>query len=154
MTTADHEHHESHTLGHLFMGLLAIVLAAIAAYLWLTDPAGTIQLPLAGSASSPAPVAAVPLDRPVQTTPPTVVERNTPPKLDTTAPPLSMITPPAAPPAQMAPPPVAPVPTATATAAPAQRAAPPSDSYSNGQVAQDAAAVGMTARVRPAQPGQ
>ena len=150
MTTADHEHRESHTLGHLFMGLVAIILAAIAAYLWLTDPAATLRLPLAGSPSSSEPVAAVPLDRPVQTTPPTVIERNIAPKLDSAASPPTVVTPPTAPAAQMAPPPVASAP----AAAPAPRATTPADDYSNGQVAQDAAAVGMTARVRPAQPGQ
>lgn len=126
MSTAGEEHHRSHTAGNLFMGLLAAALALTAAYLWLSDGTRPWRFTLPAPASPPAAAAAIapPVNQSVATTraPPT---------------PARAI----APVAPAAAPTTAPVPaSADQTAAVAA------------QVAADAAAVGMTSRVRPSDP--
>jgi len=125
MSTAGEEHHRSHTAGNLFMGLLAAALALTAAYLWLSDGTRPWRFTLPAPASPPAAAAiALPVNQSVATT---------------RAPPTSARA--IAPVAPAAAPTTAPVPaSADQTAAVAA------------QVAADAAAVGMTSRVRPSDP--
>jgi hypothetical protein len=129
MSTADREHHHPHgaSFGHIVLGLVAGALALIAAYLWLTDGAAPVAISITSTSPAPSsvPVAAAPLDRPAAT---------------------SVASPP--PHAQIQ----AVAPTPTPIAAETVQDAPPQNGALDPQVAADAAAVGMTARVRPAEP--
>ena len=125
MSTAGEEHHRSHTAGNLFMGVLAAALALTAAYLWLSDGTRPWRFtPPAPASPTAAAAIAPPVNQSVATT---------------RAPPTSARA--IAPVAPAAAPTTAPVPaSADQTAAVAA------------QVAADAAAVGMTSRVRPSDP--
>lgn len=120
MATVHQEHQPVLTPGHIFLGLLAAALALAAAYLWLTDE----------SAPLPAPVA-----------PPAAVSRQPPPTLTPTPKVVARAARPSRP-AELA---TLPPPAPAAAAAPVPSQAAPTDP----QVAADAAAVGMTTRVRP-----
>jgi hypothetical protein len=127
MSTAGEEHHRSHGAGHVILGLFALALAATAAYLWLSD--GNRSWPMLlkpampSSAAEIAPAAPQTAALPARAVLPRTVQRLQPQ-------------------AQ------APAP------APAAEAASPVDPSGpvDAQVAADAAAVGMTSRVRPSQP--
>jgi len=126
MATAGEERRRSLSAGHIFMGLVAVALGLTAAYLWLTDgnPSRPFHL------QSPAPPAAVAAIMPAKD-PAVVVSRPTP---------------------------AAPKPVPQAAPQPAVASAPetaPADQTGavDPQVAADAAAVGMTVRVRPSDPG-
>jgi hypothetical protein len=157
MSTAGEEHHPRHSAGQVFMALVAGALALIAAYLWLTDGAAPVPLPAALAPAEPAaapvsapPVVAGPAAAPVSA-PPVVAGPVDPPVVQAEAshplqPPARTLTPSPT----LAPPTVAPPPPRFA---PVQDD-PPQAAPIDPQVAADAAAVGMTARVRPADPAQ
>ena len=127
MSTAGEEHHRSQTARHIVMGLAAGALALTAAYLWLSDGNKPWRFTLRPPAPSPAAAAAVapPADHSV------VMVRPTP----APARPIRQAEQPA-------------LDAAESASAPVDQAV-----SVDAQVAADAAAVGMTARVRPS-PGQ
>jgi hypothetical protein len=142
MSTAGEEHHRSdHTATHIVMGLVAGALVLAAAYLWLSDGSGpggfTLKLPTLKFPTLQVPTL----------------------KLPTLAPAAAKVAIPAVRPVVMAQPTPAPIRSI-------RRAKPPVSDAAEGapapvdrtvsidaQVAADAAAVGMTTRVRPS-PGQ
>lgn len=184
MSIAGEEHHSPNTFGHVFAVLIAGALALTAAYLWLTDGPTTVALPVSVTptptplatnsiAPAPAPVLAptpipaaaptlapepeaapqaalAPEPTPGPTVAPIVVSPVEPPVVQIkrslpVRPPVRTIARPQ--------PPLAPPPLASTTSNDRVIQTSPVDP----QVAADAAAVGMTSRVRPAEsahPGQ
>lgn len=122
MSTAGEEHHRSRSAGHIVMGLVAGVLALIAVYLWLTDGSRPWLAALKPSAPSPAAVAATP---PADHS--SVALRR-----------------PAAPSES-----AKPVPAPGSVAATPDAASLAQTGTTDSQVAADAAAAGMTSRLRP-----
>ncbi|HVY35080.1 MAG TPA: hypothetical protein VG960_11750 [Caulobacteraceae bacterium] len=141
MSAASEDHRHSHTTSHVFMALVAAILAAVAAYLWLTDGPAPLNWPVIFPATSTSPSAPAPSAPAVRTQ--AIVQPSAPLAGDDPAP---------------VPAPVAarPLTPEAALTAPQAVANPPPPSPQTGaldpQVAADAAAVGMTSRIRPADP--
>jgi len=145
MSTVQLRHHSSILL-HLLMGLAAALLALAAAYLWLTDEDVTpISLPEPSAAAPPSQPSAVPqAAAPTIAVPPASSTALAPPQAAAPVPPQAVAAASVGAPASAltaSPSPTADSPTGQA---PAQALDP--------QVAADAAAAGMTTRVRPAPP--
>lgn len=123
MSTAGEEHHRSHGTGYVLMALLAFALATIAAYLWLSDGNLPWRAILRAPATSSAHVA--PAMGPSMATPARTV---------------------------LARPARRPQPNNSAATAPQVEVPADQSQPVDAQVAADAAAVGMTSRVRPSEP--
>jgi hypothetical protein len=124
MATVDQARHPSHVVRHIVLGLIAVGLALVAAYLWFTDGSigGLRQTP--ATARAPIP----------QTMTPAMTARPAP------------VAEPPVPAQRVADPPVV---RPAADAPPSESVPPPAVSV-DPQIAADAAAAGMTSRARPA----